>query len=331
MADAHLHWGILYLVRGDHRRARRFLRRSLAVQPSPAAVVLLASSWLPHRSAPLCLEGREATPEPAWQERARREGGAVTATTGRRAGAAAFAVSVAINALVVAKYAPRAGVPSCAGAAAYAGAVRPGGGMDGPRVSSASASPAHAAGGARRGRHPPHAGRRARCPAGDAARRPLVGDDRVQQRPARRAVPVSRADAPGEPVVGTPGGVSGRPPVPMARRRRLLAGRRLRRLRLRVRPIVRAGLRRGRPSRAAGRVAGFPLGGSGAQRSAEQRAPRRHVPHVVRAVASPQERVADAHPRNLAGPAGVHEDRAARAAVGLLRELLPPSRSGQRR
>ena len=31
------------------------------------------------------------------------------------------------------------------------------------------------------------------------------------------------------------------------------------------------------------------------------------------------------------GPAGVHEGRAARAAVDLLRELLPPSRGGQRR
>jgi glycosyltransferase involved in cell wall biosynthesis len=50
MADAHLHWGILYLVRGDHRRARCFLRQSLAVQPSAQAALLLAGSFLPGRA-----------------------------------------------------------------------------------------------------------------------------------------------------------------------------------------------------------------------------------------------------------------------------------------
>jgi glycosyltransferase involved in cell wall biosynthesis len=50
MADAHLHWGILYLVRGDHRRARPFLRRSLAVRPSAQAALLLAGSFLPARA-----------------------------------------------------------------------------------------------------------------------------------------------------------------------------------------------------------------------------------------------------------------------------------------
>ena len=50
MADAHLHWGILYLVRGDHRRARCFLRQSLALQPSAHAALLLAGSFLPGRA-----------------------------------------------------------------------------------------------------------------------------------------------------------------------------------------------------------------------------------------------------------------------------------------
>jgi glycosyltransferase involved in cell wall biosynthesis len=48
-ADAHLHWGILYLVRGDHARARRFLRRSLRTVPTATAVALMAAAWLPHR------------------------------------------------------------------------------------------------------------------------------------------------------------------------------------------------------------------------------------------------------------------------------------------
>jgi hypothetical protein len=47
-ADAHLHWGIVYMVRGDHPRARPFLRRSLATRPTLQAAVLLAGSWLPH-------------------------------------------------------------------------------------------------------------------------------------------------------------------------------------------------------------------------------------------------------------------------------------------
>ncbi len=48
LADAHLHWGILYIVRGNHRRARSFLRRSLRARPSAHAAALLAASWLPH-------------------------------------------------------------------------------------------------------------------------------------------------------------------------------------------------------------------------------------------------------------------------------------------
>lgn len=48
-ADAHLHWGILYLVRGDHARARGFLRRSIRTVPTATAVALLAAAWLPHR------------------------------------------------------------------------------------------------------------------------------------------------------------------------------------------------------------------------------------------------------------------------------------------
>jgi glycosyltransferase involved in cell wall biosynthesis len=50
MADAHLHWGILYLVRGNHRRARLFLRRSLAIKPTVTAAALLAGACLPHRA-----------------------------------------------------------------------------------------------------------------------------------------------------------------------------------------------------------------------------------------------------------------------------------------
>jgi glycosyltransferase involved in cell wall biosynthesis len=49
MADAHLHWGIAYMVRGNHPRARHFLRRSLATRPTLQAAVLLVGSWLPHR------------------------------------------------------------------------------------------------------------------------------------------------------------------------------------------------------------------------------------------------------------------------------------------
>ena len=49
MADAHLHWGILHLVRGNHRRARLFLRRSLAIKPTVTAAALLAGACLPHR------------------------------------------------------------------------------------------------------------------------------------------------------------------------------------------------------------------------------------------------------------------------------------------
>ncbi len=50
LADAHLHWGILYLVRGDHERARGFLRRSLRTVPTATAVALMAAAWLPHRA-----------------------------------------------------------------------------------------------------------------------------------------------------------------------------------------------------------------------------------------------------------------------------------------
>ena len=49
MADAHLHWGILYLVRGDHARARSFLRRSIRTVPTATAVALTAAACLPHR------------------------------------------------------------------------------------------------------------------------------------------------------------------------------------------------------------------------------------------------------------------------------------------
>jgi len=48
MADAHLHWGILHLVRGDHARARGFLRRSIRTVPTATAVALMAAAWLPH-------------------------------------------------------------------------------------------------------------------------------------------------------------------------------------------------------------------------------------------------------------------------------------------
>jgi glycosyltransferase involved in cell wall biosynthesis len=48
-ADAHLHWGILHLVRGDHARARSFLRRSIRTVPTATAIVLLSAAWLPHR------------------------------------------------------------------------------------------------------------------------------------------------------------------------------------------------------------------------------------------------------------------------------------------
>ncbi len=49
-ADAHLHWGILYLVRGDHARARSFLRRSIRTVPTATAIGLLAAAWLPHQA-----------------------------------------------------------------------------------------------------------------------------------------------------------------------------------------------------------------------------------------------------------------------------------------
>jgi glycosyltransferase involved in cell wall biosynthesis len=48
IADAHLHWGILYLVRGDHARARSYLRRSIQTVPTATAAALLAAAWLPH-------------------------------------------------------------------------------------------------------------------------------------------------------------------------------------------------------------------------------------------------------------------------------------------
>jgi len=48
MADAHLHWGILYLVRGRHGRARPFLLRSFRARPTLRAALLLAGSLLPH-------------------------------------------------------------------------------------------------------------------------------------------------------------------------------------------------------------------------------------------------------------------------------------------
>jgi glycosyltransferase involved in cell wall biosynthesis len=56
-ADAHLHWGILYLVRGNHQRARRFLRRSLQTVPTATAAALLAAAWLPHRPVRAMLKG----------------------------------------------------------------------------------------------------------------------------------------------------------------------------------------------------------------------------------------------------------------------------------
>jgi glycosyltransferase involved in cell wall biosynthesis len=56
-ADAHLHWGILYLVRGDHARARGFLRRSIRTVPTATAVALLAAAWLPHRPVGAVLKG----------------------------------------------------------------------------------------------------------------------------------------------------------------------------------------------------------------------------------------------------------------------------------
>jgi glycosyltransferase involved in cell wall biosynthesis len=57
MADAHLHWGILYLVRGDHARARGFLRRSFRTVPTATAVALMAAAWLPHRPIGVVLKG----------------------------------------------------------------------------------------------------------------------------------------------------------------------------------------------------------------------------------------------------------------------------------
>ncbi len=49
-ADAHLHWGILYLVRGDRARARGFLRRSIRTVPTATALALMAAAWLPHEA-----------------------------------------------------------------------------------------------------------------------------------------------------------------------------------------------------------------------------------------------------------------------------------------
>jgi glycosyltransferase involved in cell wall biosynthesis len=57
IADAHLHWGILYLVRGDHARARGFLRRSLQTVPTATAVALMAAARLPHRPVGAALKG----------------------------------------------------------------------------------------------------------------------------------------------------------------------------------------------------------------------------------------------------------------------------------
>jgi glycosyltransferase involved in cell wall biosynthesis len=47
-ADAHLHWAILYLVRGDHARARGYLRRSIQTVPTATSIALMAAAWLPH-------------------------------------------------------------------------------------------------------------------------------------------------------------------------------------------------------------------------------------------------------------------------------------------
>ena len=56
-ADAHLHWGILYLVRADHARARGFLVKSIRTVPTATAVALLAASWFPHGPVHAALKG----------------------------------------------------------------------------------------------------------------------------------------------------------------------------------------------------------------------------------------------------------------------------------
>jgi glycosyltransferase involved in cell wall biosynthesis len=47
MADAHLHWGIYYLSRGNHRRARMYLRRSFATKPTLRTIAILAAAFFP--------------------------------------------------------------------------------------------------------------------------------------------------------------------------------------------------------------------------------------------------------------------------------------------
>jgi glycosyltransferase involved in cell wall biosynthesis len=57
IADAHLHWGILYLVRGDHARARGYLQRSIRKVPTATSIALMAAAWLPHRPVAAALKG----------------------------------------------------------------------------------------------------------------------------------------------------------------------------------------------------------------------------------------------------------------------------------
>jgi len=76
LADAHLHWGILYMVRGNHRRARRFLGRSFVARPSAQAALLMAGSFLP--STPLRAGLRRL------KRTLNRSGGRAPAADGRR-------------------------------------------------------------------------------------------------------------------------------------------------------------------------------------------------------------------------------------------------------
>jgi glycosyltransferase involved in cell wall biosynthesis len=76
MADAHLHWGIYYLVKGNHARARMFLRRSLAVKPTLSTLALLLGAVLPHGPVKRGLRGlKHAVNRAARKDKAGRRAG----------------------------------------------------------------------------------------------------------------------------------------------------------------------------------------------------------------------------------------------------------------
>jgi glycosyltransferase involved in cell wall biosynthesis len=75
-ADAHLHWGIVYLVRSDHARARGCLWRSIRTVPTARSIALLAAAWLPHRPVAASLKGLKRVLGRQGMMSPRRAGGA---------------------------------------------------------------------------------------------------------------------------------------------------------------------------------------------------------------------------------------------------------------